>query len=347
MDRVARLPADDRAAMFEETAVRRRLANAGIVEKDFWVCWTLHRLHTITGMPRLLFKGGTSLSKCFGLIHRFSEDIDLGIEREDIVRLADSDETRCLVGELLPNSGTSGKALKRAVEALRPRVLEYVSDTLFPAIESGFHEALGEEFALHRPDPEAQEPTILFEYPRSLSAERYGTGDYVQSVVRLELGARSDHEPVRTVPIRPYAAEAYEGEFEQPECSVVVQGPERTLLEKALIIHAAIHKGVVKRQSSRHAYDVAMMHRHPETMKAVTRDLYERVAYHKSVFGAGAAVRDAPRDGIRLVPDGEVLAALEADYRDMQPMFFTEPAAPPFADVLAELASLEAKLRAL
>jgi hypothetical protein len=166
-------------------------------------------------------------------------------------------------------------------------------------------------------------------------------------VVRLELGARSDHEPVRTIRIRPYAAEAYEDQFEQPECSVVAQAPERTLLEKAPILHAAIHKASIKKQSSRHAYDVAMMHRHPETMVAVTRDLYERVAYHKSVFGAGAAVRHAPEEGICLVPEGEVLAALEADYRDMQSMFFSEPAAPPFEDVLAELAELEATLRSL
>jgi hypothetical protein len=90
-----------------------------------------------------------------------------------------------------------------------------------------------------------------------------------------------------------------------------------------------------------------MMHRHPDTMASVTRDLYERVAYHKAVFGAGAAVRRAPEDGIRLMPEGEVLAALEADYKDMQPMFFAQPAAPPFADVLAELRALEATLRAL
>ncbi len=163
----------------------------------------------------------------------------------------------------------------------------------------------------------------------------------------LELGARSDHEPVRTSAIRPYAAEEFEDEFEHPTCNVVAQAPERTLLEKALILHAAIHRGRIKRQSSRHAYDLAMMHRHSETMAAVTRDLYERVAYHKFVFGENTTVRDASKDGIHLVPEGEVLTALEADYRNMQPMFFTDPAPPTFADVLAELTALEAALRSL
>lgn len=347
MDGVARLPADDRAAMFEETAARRRLANAGIVEKDFWVCWTLHRLHTIPDRPRLLFKGGTSLSKCFGLIYRFSEDIDLGIEREDIIGLADMEEVRCIMGKLDPSSGTSRRAYGKAVEAMKLRVQGYIADNLFPLIEASFRAALGEEFSLQPPEPGADEPTIRFEYPRALSAETYSRGGYVQSVVRLELGARSDHEPVRDIAIRPYAADEFESEFEQPECSVVAQAPERTLLEKALLLHAAIHKGSIKSQSSRHAYDLAMMHRDADTMAAVTQELYERVAYHKFVYGENTAVRDAPKNGICLVPDGDVLQELEADYGRMESMLFTEPAAPPFAEVLAELEKLQATLRSL
>lgn len=346
MDGVARLAADDRAAMFEETAARRSFANPRIVEKDFWVCWTLHRLYAcIPNMPRLLFKGGTSLSKCFHLIHRFSEDIDLGIEREDILGLAEVEEARCLMGKLDPASGTSRNSYGKAVEAMKLTAQGYIAGTLFPAIESDFREALGEEFVLHPPEPDAEEPTIRFEYPRALSAESYS--GYVQSVVRLDLGARSDHEPVRTIAIRPYAAEAYEDQFTQPECNVVAQAPERTLLEKALIIHAAIHRGRIKSQSSRHAYDLAMMHQNAETMAAVSRELYERVAYHKFVYGENTIVRDAPKNGIHLVPKGDVLAALKTDYRDMQPMFFTEPAAPSFAKVLAELGDLQATLRSL
>ncbi len=132
MDSVARAVADDRAAMFEATAARRHLAGAAIVEKDFWVCWTLHRLHAIPSSPRLLFKGGTSLSKCFGLIHRFSEDIDLGIERKDI-GLADVEEAHCLMGNLDPGSKTSRKAYERAAEAMKVKVHEYVANSLFTA----------------------------------------------------------------------------------------------------------------------------------------------------------------------------------------------------------------------
>ena len=108
MDAVARGSAEDRAALFRETAARLGIIPT-IAEKDFWVCWSLKRLYTIEGLPRLLFKGGTSLSKCFKIIRRFSEDIDIGIERADI-GLADADR---------PSEDMGSKRLKRARKRLR------------------------------------------------------------------------------------------------------------------------------------------------------------------------------------------------------------------------------------
>ena len=85
MDDVARLPAADRAALFNETGAARGLANA-IIEKDFWACWTLKRLFGLKkdDVPALVFKGGTSLSKVYGAIRRFSEDIDLSFDRSTL-----------------------------------------------------------------------------------------------------------------------------------------------------------------------------------------------------------------------------------------------------------------------
>jgi predicted nucleotidyltransferase component of viral defense system len=84
MDNVAVLPDDQRAELFRETATRRRMANA-VAEKDFWVCWSLAKLFDDpTVSPKILFKGGTSLSKVFGLIERFSEDIDLILDWREI-----------------------------------------------------------------------------------------------------------------------------------------------------------------------------------------------------------------------------------------------------------------------
>lgn len=82
MDQVARWAPEDRAALFQETAVQMGPAPA-IVEKDFWVCWTLSRLFAIpTRQPAMLFKGGTSLSKVYGAIQRFSEPSVTPLVRE-------------------------------------------------------------------------------------------------------------------------------------------------------------------------------------------------------------------------------------------------------------------------
>lgn len=108
MDDVARLPATDRADLFT-AAARRRGLTAAIIEKDFWVCWTLNRVFTLADPPAgLLFKGGTSLSKVFGVIERFSKDVDLSFDRAGLGFGGDSD---------LLNAPT-GKHLKHGLEAL-------------------------------------------------------------------------------------------------------------------------------------------------------------------------------------------------------------------------------------
>src|SRR6185312_11435099 len=92
MDKVALLDASDRAALFGQTGAARGVANT-VIEKDFWVCWTLKRLFEMPkkDAPTLIFKGGTSLSKAFGAIRRFSEDIDLSFDRADLGYTGDRD----------------------------------------------------------------------------------------------------------------------------------------------------------------------------------------------------------------------------------------------------------------
>jgi nucleotidyltransferase AbiEii toxin of type IV toxin-antitoxin system len=335
MDKVANLPPDDRAALFEETAARANLAAPIIVEKDFWVCWALKRLYSMPEAPAMLFKGGTSLSKCFGLIHRFSEDIDLGLERRDIG----------LGGEHDPMSKNSRKGYQRALKEMLVTVREYVADALVPAVHDDFTQALGDDFEL-KLEPQGSENVIMFRYPRALTATDYGQGDYIASVVRLEVGARSDHHPTVGSVVQSYAAEHLPDEFVQPGCRVIAQAPERTLLEKALILHTGNSKGRFSARTSRHAYDLAMMHRAGTTGTA-TRELYEEVAHHKLVFGDDIHASRAPKERIKVAPEGEALSSMAADYRSMQAMFFSDPPAPTFDEVIAELKALETALNAL
>lgn len=125
MDKVAILSAADRAALFNETGAARGLANA-IIEKDFWVCWTLKRLFGIQGenSPGLVFKGGTSLSKVYGAIRRFSEDIDLSFDRTDLGYDGDRD----------PEAASSRKKADKLIDDLVSDVEKHIATLVLPRL---------------------------------------------------------------------------------------------------------------------------------------------------------------------------------------------------------------------
>jgi predicted nucleotidyltransferase component of viral defense system len=91
MDHFALLPAAERATVFREAAARLKLGTATIVEKDFWVCWTLQRIFSNPALPGPLFKGGTSLSKAYKIIERFSEDVDIVLDRHTLGFIGEQD----------------------------------------------------------------------------------------------------------------------------------------------------------------------------------------------------------------------------------------------------------------
>ena len=160
MDNFARRPADERRVFFAEAAARRDLTPL-IVEKDFWVCWTLRRL---MGTPELAgvltFKGGTSLSKAFGIIKRFSEDIDLTINR-----------SAPLLGDVASPmaSEISGKERERRGKALSAAAQEWVATILQPTLAQAIEGALGtrEGWSLEANPDDGDRQTILFNYPAS------------------------------------------------------------------------------------------------------------------------------------------------------------------------------------
>ena len=93
MDKFALLPAADRAAVLQEAAARLGIDSPAIIEKDFWVCWMLGQIFTADSLPGTLFKGGTSLSKVYGIITRFSEDVDIVLDRHTLGFEGDSDQS--------------------------------------------------------------------------------------------------------------------------------------------------------------------------------------------------------------------------------------------------------------
>lgn len=340
MDRVARLPAGDRAALFGETGAGRGVADT-IIEKDFWVCWCLKR---IFGLPKgttatLVFKGGTSLSKAFGAIRRFSEDIDLSFNRAELGYTGDRDPEK---------EAISKKQAARLIDALVGDVTRHIAEKLVPALRAAIVEQLGEpvndEWSLEIDASDTQ--TVNFHYPTALPAAEYEGMAYITPRVKLELGARGDPWPTEVKIIRPYAADDYSDFFEDPDTSVIVLSAQRTFWEKATALHAEAHRPAespTPQYFSRHYYDLAMLLDTDEGKAAATDfDLLAQVAQHKATFfRSGWASYDTAKTGsLRLMPDEARIKDLRADYRAMAPMMFDENS-PSFDNLLAKIAALQ------
>lgn len=334
---VLSLPEQDRKGIFDKAATRLR-GEASYMEKDFWVCLVLdalyHRLPD--GHPRLLFRGGTSLSKAFGLIQRFSEDVDLTVYRGD---LGFADQRDPTVADI---SNTKRKAL---FEELRAACSAYVLGGLKEALTECLDEiAPGCQVVADEND--GTEQTLLIRYP-SLYPE--SEDRYVSPQVKLEGGARSALAPSRPRSVAPYIAD------DLPEHELQVDGidtivPERTFLDKLLVLHG-LHCGYREKDRlpqansrvSRHYYDFAVISG-TDTGRAALADtaLLDDVRGHSMIAFRQAWKRldEAVPGSVRLMPQPELRAVLERDYAAMRDMMFGD--APDFGWVVEQVRAAEA-----
>ncbi|MEX1040505.1 MAG: nucleotidyl transferase AbiEii/AbiGii toxin family protein [Pirellulaceae bacterium] len=330
MDDVARMSARDLGDLFGETA-RRKGIPTEIVEKDFWVCWILKRLFASSRCPyRFIFKGGTSLSKAYGAIDRFSEDVDLSMNREDLG-----------YGQENPLVAASGKQARKRIDALVLKCREAVRRSLVPALYQAIQDELGAfehrwNLQIDPLDPQV----VLFQYPR---AELFSTqlAPYLHPVVRLEIGARSDHWPTEIATVRAYAAEEFIDLFREGGIEVVVLTKSRTFWEKVTILHALHHLPSEKsfpERMSRHYYDVFRLANAADSEGMIGQtELLLAVVAHKRLFfkSAWANYDSAVPGSIRLLPSRDTRHQVSRDYESMQEMIFgTPPAWDEICDVL-------------
>jgi len=323
MDRVAGLPAAERSALFSETAAGLGTTPA-VIEKDFWVTWVLDRLFRNPELARLLmFKGGTSLSKVYRLIERFSEDIDLILDWQVL-----SDED--------PLAARSRSSQERLNEAINEQAQAFIGGELLNRVSM----VLGD---LCRCEIDSANPHVInVRYPAAFS------DGYLRPEVRLEIGPLASWLPHEERTIRSYAAEAFPRVFERTECPVRVIKAERTFWEKVTILHQEAYRPASAPQPprySRHYYDVAKMAESPVKYAALAdKDLLADVVEFKERFyPRGWARYDLARPGsFRLVPEGHVLAAVRDDYRAMVNMIFG--VIPEFDDMMTTLTTLQAEI---
>ena len=320
MDAFAQLPASERRIYFEQTAARLGVSPQ-IVEKDFWVCWTLKQLFALPDIgPNLIFKGGTSLSKVFRIIERFSEDIDISIERGFLGFGGDNE----------PEAGGSNKEKQRRIEGLKAACQRKIEADLLPALTKVVQSKTlrAEKWRLRSDDSDPDGQTLLFEYPQIILP---GAAGYLRQAVKIEMGARADHWPCEAKPITPYVAEEFPQAFRDAGCVVKVLSAERTFWEKATILHAEYYRPpdkVMPDRFSRHYCDFyELIHKGVAKNAETQVELLARVAQHKNLFFKSSWARygEATRGTLRIVPPEQRLNALREDYRKMQEMFFGTP----------------------
>jgi hypothetical protein len=289
-----------------------------VLEKDVWVVWTLSALFESPFGKHLVFKGGTSLSKAYKAIERFSEDIDVTYD----IRVIAQDLVRDTGDEPLPQSKAQGK---RWSDKIRERLPIWLNKIALPRLQTQLATSKLEVRAW------AEGERIYIEY--ATQTQGYG---YVSPRIKIEFGARSTGEPAQTQEISCDAA-AYLSKLVFPIARPRVMRVERTLWEKMTAVHVFCLQEDIRDRLARHWYDIAKLDSAGFVDAALkSRDIAQRVANHKSSFFAAKDSQgnlidyaSAINGRLVLVPRGKTLEALATDYAKMveDGLFLREPEA--------------------
>ena len=261
MDKVATTPQAERADLFRETAERTGLG-AALVEKDFWVCWALKHLFSIPEFEgRIIFKGGTTLSKIFHVIRRFSEDIDLAVDWEMLG----------FVGDRSPHAEMSNTRRTKLLDEMLLTCQQYIAGEFISAFRDRIESALGTpgEREDWRLAVDSQDPNIVnFTYPRVIESP-----GYVKDMVVLEMGTHAEFIPRDSFVVTPYAADVFPDFFSRHYYDVAMLADsdvkDRSLSDQELLARVVEHKKhFYPRRWAR--YDLAV----PGTLRVIPSDIW-------------------------------------------------------------------------
>jgi len=334
----------ERRDLFIGAADRLR-TNEQNIEKDFWVCWTLDALFNEleAGGPRLLFKGGTSLSKGYGLIERFSEDIDITVFREDIGQPASVEELEALSGKKRNNRLDAIKAACQ--EYIHGPMLEQLSALLRQTLQTANLKADRARVEADPDDPDRQ--SLLLWYPTATTEDNA----YIRRAIKIESGAKSALDPHAPVVVKPYIADDLPN-FALTVGNVTTVAPSRTFWDKVVILHGLRRwwdrRGELKgggQRVSRHYYDVYRLLA-SEIGQNATGDMAmaEDCVRHARMFfnRPDLDLASATPGSFALTPHDGMLADLRRDYEAMSGMVFGP--IPSVDEVVAAIAELEQRL---
>lgn len=332
MRKVANLNDSDKRVLFLNTAEKMRM-HPSIVEKDFWVCYVLDYLFNRCKWKRaFVFKGGTSLSKAYHVIDRFSEDIDLILVWRYINH--ESNEP------WIERSKTQQDKLNKQMNA---ETAKFLKNEFVPTM---IEELRNELITVPLIQIDANDPlTVNFIYPQLFE------DSYLRSEVRLEIGPLAEWMPHHKEKIKSYVAEQYTRVFLEPSTFVNTIDVERTFWEKTTILHKIANRDINKpfpMRYARHYYDLFCMYNSNIKEKAfIKKELLEQDIKFKKKFYASnhSGYETAMIGSMMLMPRDEDLLSLKNDYEHMKKMLYGT--IPDFKDILFTIKILESEINDL
>lgn len=316
---------DDLRVLITNTARKKNISEA-VIEKDYWVTYFLDYLFNENKWKEYFtFKGGTSLSKCFGIIQRFSEDIDLILDW----RVLGYDKLE----PWLIRSNTKQDKFNKEINEKTERFLK--EDFLTELIKDFSQEDF--EFEIDSLDPQ----TILFSYPKVFDS------NYLSQTIRLEIGSLAVWTPATNISIIPIIGDAYANIFKE-KTNIRTVSVERTFWEKATILHHEANRpesSKMPHRYARHYYDMYKIANSKYKDKAIKdKELLRKVTEFKMKFypRKWAKYEDAMDSKLRLVPDKFRFLELENDYKAMSEMIYGEY--PSFEEIIKILKELETEI---
>jgi hypothetical protein len=301
MDKFYNIPDDVKAEILRNTGEKTNLP-AYAVEKDWWVVQTLSILFETEIGKHMVFKGGTSLSKAWSLIERFSEDIDLAVDRRFY--------------------GFEGDLGKKQRTNLRKKANTYITEQLYPELSLRFKEkGVDVSLELEEITTSDQDPIIiLVNYPNVIESP-----DYIMPRVKVELGCRSLIEPFSIRTFNSFLDEIYpDASFAKQPIHIPTVDPERTLLEKIFLLHEEFQRSDEKirvDRMSRHLFDIYKLAASPFAEKVLlNQELYTEIVCHRQSFTklGGVDYRLHNPGTINPIPPDNLLDAWKKDYSIMQ-----------------------------
>lgn len=322
------LPDETKIRLFAETSRQIGLPSSSAAEKDWWVVHTLAVIFSMDCANALIFKGGTSLSKAWNLIHRFSEDIDLALDREFL--------------------GFNGELSKQGIKKLRRKSFQFITEVFTKELRSKFSELGFKDVKVKYREVENhdQDPIIIEIYYNKLTE----TDAYLKPSVLIEVGSRSLIEPFTQRTFGTFISQIYsDNPFTDNPITIPVVNPERTFLEKIFLLHEEFQKPQDKirvERLSRHLYDIEKLSQTEyATIALQNTELYNRIVEHRSKFTAisGIDYNKHNSANIKFIPPETIIKKWEADYEELKgSMIYDNPLS--FNEMIKRLVELQKRI---